>query len=157
MEKYRKEYSPLLIGKNLKRLRLAKQLSVSDVQHYLRLGSKQAIYYYESGDRVPPGDNLIALLQLYSATIEDLIDETALETFDENSITCETRQICSAEQEVQLKDYKETTFDYHDIILTNCDFDSIISFENSKNKANRHEALVSYAEHIKAYMNKKAS
>lgn len=157
MEKYRIEYDPMLIGQNLKRLRIAKKLSIQDVQFYLRLGSEQAVYMYESGKRVPPGDNLLALMQLYSATVEDLINEPVVEIFDDNCKACETHQTYLEEEVVQLKDYKDITFYHNYVISMNCDFDITISFEDIKNKVNKHEAIVSYAEHIKAHMNEKAS
>ena len=46
---YRPEYDMKVIGQNLKRLRVAKNLSVDDVREYLCLGSVQAIYKYEKG------------------------------------------------------------------------------------------------------------
>ena len=41
--KHRPEYDRNLIGKNLRRLREAKNLSVEEVKEYLRLGSVQAL------------------------------------------------------------------------------------------------------------------
>ena len=40
----RREYDAGLVGRNLKRLREKKRLSVEDVREYLCLGSVQAIY-----------------------------------------------------------------------------------------------------------------
>ena len=72
--KYRPEYDPKVIGKNLKRLREAKNLSVNEVREYLRL-SKQAVYNYESGKRYPQSDTMFALMELYEADLHDIIDE----------------------------------------------------------------------------------
>ena len=71
--KYRREYDKKLIGKNLKRLREKKHLSVEEVRQYLRLGSVQAIYKYEAGYNYPQADVLLALLELYEAEYQDLI------------------------------------------------------------------------------------
>lgn len=76
--KYRTEYDPKVIGKNLKRLRLANKLSVKEVQKYLRLGSPQAYYKYENGSGYPPSDNLLALMELYNADLHDIIDDPAI-------------------------------------------------------------------------------
>ena len=71
--KYRREYDPKVIGENLKRLRKEKQLSVKYVQEYLRLGSVQAIYKYESGNGFPQADTMLALMELYGADVKDII------------------------------------------------------------------------------------
>ena len=44
---YRPEYDMEVVGKNLKRLRENKELTVEEVREYLRLGSVQAVYKYE--------------------------------------------------------------------------------------------------------------
>lgn len=71
----RPEYNPKVIGRNLKRLRLSKSLTVEDVRKYLRLGSVQAVYKYENGQSYPQADALLALMQLYGAEVADLIYE----------------------------------------------------------------------------------
>lgn len=62
----------IIVGKNLKRLREAKNLSVDDVREYLRLGSVQAVYKYESGKSYPQADTMFALMELYGATVNDI-------------------------------------------------------------------------------------
>lgn len=69
----RPEYDRKLIGRNLRRLREAKGLSVDEVRNYLCLGSVQAIYKYEEGKSYPPADNLLALMELYEAELKDVI------------------------------------------------------------------------------------
>ena len=69
----RREYNIHVIGNNLKRLREANGYSVEEVRQYLCLGSVQSIYKYEYGINYPPGDTLIALLELYHAEIADLL------------------------------------------------------------------------------------
>ena len=73
--KHRPEYDRNLIGKNLRRLREAKNLSVEEVKEYLRLGSVQAIYKYESGQSYPQTDTMFALMELYEAELNDIIRE----------------------------------------------------------------------------------
>ena len=70
----RKNYNNQVIGYNLKRLREQNGLSVEEVRQYLGLGSVQAVYKYEYGASYPPGDTLIALLELYNADIDDLLN-----------------------------------------------------------------------------------
>ena len=69
----RPEYDMSLIGKNLRRLREAKNLTVEDVREYLCMGSVQAIYKYEQGKGYPQVDTMFALMQLYGADLNDII------------------------------------------------------------------------------------
>lgn len=80
--KYRPEYDPKVIGNNLKRLRKLKNLSVEDVRVYLRLGSVQAIYKYEEGKGYPQADTLLALMELYGATVDDIVREHKMHKLD---------------------------------------------------------------------------
>lgn len=73
--RYRREYDIKLVGKNLKRLREKKKLSVEDVRKYLCLGSVQAIYKYEEGRNYPQTDTLFALMELYGAEFQELTYE----------------------------------------------------------------------------------
>ena len=69
----RPEYDLQVVGQNLKRLRIAKNLSVEDVRAYLCLGSVQAIYKYEKGKGYPQADTMFALMELYGAGINDIV------------------------------------------------------------------------------------
>lgn len=71
----RREYDAGLVGRNLKRLREKKRLSVEDVREYLCLGSVQAIYKYEAGRNYPQADVLFALMELYEADFRELLWE----------------------------------------------------------------------------------
>lgn len=71
--KYRQEYDRKLIGRNLKHLRKAKNLSVDEVRRYLCLGSVQAVYKYEKGQSYPQADTMFALMELYEADLNDII------------------------------------------------------------------------------------
>ena len=71
----RPEYDMKVVGNNLKRLRVAKSLSVDDVRQYLQLGSVQAIYKYEKGKSYPQTDTMFALMELYDANLYDITKE----------------------------------------------------------------------------------
>lgn len=71
----RPEYDMKVVGYNLKRLRVAKNLSVDDVRQYLQLGSVQAIYKYEKGKSYPQTDTMFALMELYDANLYDITKE----------------------------------------------------------------------------------
>jgi transcriptional regulator with XRE-family HTH domain len=71
----RPEYDMKVVGNNLKRLRVAKNLSVDDVRQYLQLGSVQAIYKYEKGKSYPQTDTMFALMELYDANLYDITKE----------------------------------------------------------------------------------
>ena len=73
--RYRPEYDLKVIGDNLKRLRQSRNLSVEAVREYLRLGSVQAIYKYESGKGYPQADTMFALMELYKADLYDITRE----------------------------------------------------------------------------------
>ena len=73
MKNYRREYDLETIGRNLRRLRKAKNLTVDEVREYLRLGSVQAVYKYERGLSYPQADTMFALMELYEANLYDII------------------------------------------------------------------------------------
>ena len=72
--KTRREYDLKIIGRNLRRLRQSKGYTVTDIMHYLRYASEQAIYKYERGAGYPYADTLLALMDLYGASVDDLVD-----------------------------------------------------------------------------------
>lgn len=59
-------------GENLKALRKAKGLSVSDLAFELNL-SEPSIYKWESGQSIPSVDRLVELSELYAVPIDTLI------------------------------------------------------------------------------------
>ena len=71
--KYRPEYDKKLIGKNLRRCRQAKNLTVEQVKEYLCIGSIQAIYKWEEGKSYPQTDTMFALMELYEIGLKDLL------------------------------------------------------------------------------------
>ena len=72
---HRPEYDMKIIGKNLKRLRKEKHLSVEQVREYLCLGTVQSVYKYERGLSYPQADTMFALMELYEANLEDIIKD----------------------------------------------------------------------------------
>ena len=70
---YRPEYDLKVVGENLKRLRVEKNLSVDYVKNFLRLGSVQAVYKYEKGKSYPQADTMFALMELYEANLYDIV------------------------------------------------------------------------------------
>ncbi|MCR4815337.1 MAG: helix-turn-helix domain-containing protein [Lachnospiraceae bacterium] len=82
----RPEYDLKTVGANLRRLRKAKGLSVEEVREYLMIGSTQAIYKYENGKSYPQSDTMFALMELYGATIYDIIGRpaTVSRTYEED-------------------------------------------------------------------------
>lgn len=72
--KFRPEYDPKVIGRNLRSLREKKNLSVNDVSKYMYL-SPAAIYKHEEGKGFPKSDTLLALMDLYEADLHDIIDD----------------------------------------------------------------------------------
>ena len=69
----RPEYNLIATGKNMRRLRKERKLSVEDVRKYMKLGSVQAIYKWELGQCFPAADNLLALAELYQVNPTQLL------------------------------------------------------------------------------------
>lgn len=63
--KKRPEYNLKATGRNMRRLREKKHLSVDAVRKYMGLASVQSIYRWELGCNFPTADNLLALAELY--------------------------------------------------------------------------------------------
>lgn len=64
-----------MIGRRLERLRIAKELSQSEVARALNL-TQQAIDNYEKGAREPKGSILVRLAQFYGVTTDYLLGRT---------------------------------------------------------------------------------
>ena len=65
----RPEYDMRQIGRNLRRLRERKNLTVEQVREYLCLGT-------ETGKSYPQTDTMFALMELYDADLYDVIGES---------------------------------------------------------------------------------
>ena len=72
----RPEYDMRQIGRNLRRLRERKNLTVEQVREYLCLGTVQAVYKYETGKSYPQTDTMFALMELYDADLYDVIGKS---------------------------------------------------------------------------------
>lgn len=90
---YRPEYDLAVIGRNLRRLRKAKNLSVEDVREYLMLGTVQAVYKYERGLSYPQADTMFALMELYDADLEDIIYEPRDNTHEKTEESLELSSV----------------------------------------------------------------
>ena len=60
-------------GSNIRQLRLARGLSVRDLQSYFGFEEPQAIYKWQRGDRLPTVDNLYALGSLLEVPLDEII------------------------------------------------------------------------------------
>ena len=60
-------------GKNIKRLRLERGLTVAQVAEYLGFASQQSVYHWENGTSLPSIDNLFILCDLYHLSAHDII------------------------------------------------------------------------------------
>lgn len=97
----RPDYDLKAIGKNLRKLRKKKGLSVEEVCEYLGIASDRTIYYYEAGERVAPFDVMFALMELYEADLADVIGEEKAKVFfpwDKSDEECEKwlRMVCES-------------------------------------------------------------
>ncbi len=71
--KKRPEFNLSATGKNLRRLRKEKHMSVEAVRKYMGLESVQSIYSWELGYNFPTADNLLALAELYEVNPGELL------------------------------------------------------------------------------------
>ena len=60
-------------GENIRRLRLARGLSVRDLQSYFGFEEPQAIYKWQKGQSLPTVDNLFALGKLLGVPMEEIL------------------------------------------------------------------------------------
>ena len=81
----RKNYDMRVIGDNLRQLRIRNGYSVEEIREFLCLGSVQAVYKYELGTSYPPGDTLLALMEIYHADVYDII---GVDEEDDMSSSC---------------------------------------------------------------------
>lgn len=71
--KVRPEYDLDATGRNMRRIRTERNLSVDDVRRYMKLESVQAVYKWELGRCFPSADNLMALAELYEVHPAELL------------------------------------------------------------------------------------
>lgn len=75
--KERPEYDLAATGEKMRKIRVAKALSVEDVRRYMKFGSVQAIYKWEAGKCFPSADNLLALAELYGVNPTEILVKQA--------------------------------------------------------------------------------
>lgn len=64
---------PIATGKNIMRLRVARGLTVRDMQAYFGFEEPQAIYKWQRGKTLPSIDNLFALGALFEVSMDDIL------------------------------------------------------------------------------------
>ncbi|MBQ9140232.1 MAG: helix-turn-helix transcriptional regulator [Lachnospiraceae bacterium] len=84
--KKRPEYNLVETGKNLRRLREKKQLTVEDVRQYMGLGTVQAVYRWEWGRNYPTADALMALAELYDVNPQKIMVKKVPMYYPKNAI-----------------------------------------------------------------------
>ena len=71
-------------GENITRLRLARGLTVRDLQQFFGFDAPQAIYKWQRGQTLPSVDNLFALAALFRVTIDEILIPVANSSPDYN-------------------------------------------------------------------------
>ena len=62
-------------GRNIRRLRQERGLSVRDLQSYFGFDEPRAIYKWEGAKNLPSIDHLVALARLFDVSIDDILVE----------------------------------------------------------------------------------
>ena len=62
-------------GRQIKKLRVRKQLSVKDICDYMGFENPQAVYKWQRGESLPSVDNLFALSRLLEIPIDHILCE----------------------------------------------------------------------------------
>lgn len=60
-------------GKNIKRIREEKNISVKELQNLLGFTTPQAIYKWQWGETLPDISNLLALSKIFNMEIKDIL------------------------------------------------------------------------------------
>ena len=68
-------------GENIRRLRLARGLTVRDVQEYFGFEEPQAIYKWQRGKSLPTVDNLYALAGLLEVPMDQILVPTDVKLY----------------------------------------------------------------------------
>ncbi len=71
-------------GENITRLRLARGLTVRDLQQFFGFDAPQAIYKWQRGQTLPSVDNLFALAALFRVSIDEILIPVANSSPDYN-------------------------------------------------------------------------
>lgn len=62
-------------GRQIKRIRMEKQISVIDICEYMGFENPQAVYKWQRGESLPTVDNLFALSRLFETPIDNILCE----------------------------------------------------------------------------------
>lgn len=60
-------------GERINQLRMAKKLSVRDLQGLFGFTTPQAIYKWQRGEALPSVDNLVVLARVFEVSIEEIL------------------------------------------------------------------------------------
>ena len=60
-------------GKRIKAMRVAKGMTVKDVQEIFGFGSATTIYKWQNGESMPTIDNMVVLAKIFGTTIDAII------------------------------------------------------------------------------------
>lgn len=66
-------------GEQIKRLRVEKRMSVTDICEYMGFENPQAVYKWQRGESLPTVDNLFALSRLFETPIDNILCEKEAE------------------------------------------------------------------------------
>lgn len=72
-------------GKQIKRIRMEKRISVADICDYMGFENPQAVYKWQRGESLPSVDNLFALSRLFETPIDNILceqEEALASSFD---------------------------------------------------------------------------
>lgn len=62
-------------GRQIKKIRMEKQISVSAICEYMGFENPQAVYKWQRGETLPSVDNLFALSRLFETPIDNILCE----------------------------------------------------------------------------------
>lgn len=62
-------------GRQIKKLRMEKHMSVTDICEYMGFENPQAVYKWQRGESLPSVDNLFALSRLLETPIDNILCE----------------------------------------------------------------------------------
>ena len=66
---------PMATGQRIKKIRMEKQISVSDICEYMGFENPQAVYKWQRGETLPSVDNLYALSRLFDTSMDNILCE----------------------------------------------------------------------------------
>jgi hypothetical protein len=70
---------PAATGKNIRRLRLERGMTVRDLQSYFGFEEPRAIYKWQNGETLPSVDNLYALGNLFGVPMDQILVPVAVQ------------------------------------------------------------------------------